>query len=120
MNTFLNFGVILGTVLIRDIILFNTSKLLTYLIYYETLQAHLAVLAIINLFCNFQQFIVIALKELKSELENSFLSEKLLKNILENLLRIENFIEAFEKTFGFQMTLVTINGIFLLVTFVSI
>jgi len=118
-NTLFNVGVFLVGVLIRNFVLFDTKYLFSYVIYYEILQGHLVILTIINLFCNFQQFIVIALKEVINDIQNNFFSEKRLEKSLESLMKIEHFLQAFEKTFGTQLTLVTVNCVFLFVTFVS-
>jgi hypothetical protein len=118
-NTLFNVGGFLVGVMICNVLLFDSHYALSYVLYYEVLITHIAILAIINFFCNFQQLILTNLKEVKEDLNNYFWSESFLNKSLEKLEKIEKCFEIFEKTFGFQLTLVTVNCVFSFVTFVS-
>jgi hypothetical protein len=111
-NTFLNFGLFSTVNLLRLFRLMRTDRLLSYLIWLILFQPHLTILSVLSFFPNFQEFIITALKEVNEHLEDYVMQKKILEKSLTKLIKIENFLAAFEKLFGHQLTLITVNCIF--------
>lgn len=111
-----NVGIFAISIFIRNLRILKNDYLPSYILWFLSSQLYLTTVTIFTFFCNFQQFIVIALKEVKANLHDS----KKFEESLTNLIKIEKFLEAFEKNFGFQLTLVSVNNVFSIVTFVSI
>ena len=119
-NSIYYFGIISTVIIFRNMKVIKTEKFYSYIVWFATFQSHLIGLSTLNFLCNFQQFIVIALTEIEKNLENIIFDEWKLENNLTNYLKIENFLGAFEATFGLQVTFITVNCIFSIVTYVSI
>ncbi|KAL7027069.1 hypothetical protein ACKWTF_005289 [Chironomus riparius] len=116
-STFVNVGIFAISIVIRNLRILRNDYSPTYILWFLSSQLYLTVVTIFTFFCNFQQFIVIALREVKTSLQESECSTKKFEKSLTNLIKIENFLEAFEKNFGFQLTLVAVNYVFSIVTF---
>lgn len=112
LNTILSFGLFTLGNLLRLFRLMKSDQFISYLIWLILFQPHLAILSILSFFANFQQFIIIALKEVHENLEKFVINKKNLEKHLTNLIKIENFLANFEKIFGPQLTLITVNCIF--------
>jgi len=112
LNTVFNFGLFLTVNLLRLFRLMKSDQLVSYLIWLILFQPHLTILSVLSFFPNFQQFIIIALKEVNENVEKFVMKKNILEKSLTKLGKIENFLEAFEKLFGLQLTLITVNCIY--------
>ena len=115
----INIGITAITVLIRNLKILKNDYLPSYILWFLSTQLYLILTAIFAFFCNFQEFIIIALKEVEENIHDSFCDLKSFENSLINLIKIENFLEVFERNFAFQLTIVAVNYVFSIVTFVS-
>lgn len=108
-------------------IVLRNNFLIIILSFYIVMQTHFNYCALVLLFVYSQSFVVVALKEVKVDIKhhsrynnnNHSRRENGLENFLLNLEKIENVLEAFYKTFGPQLTIVTTTYTFLVVTIVS-
>ena len=112
LNTILNFILFTTGNLLRLFRLMKNDRFLSYVIWLILFQPHLTIILVLSFFANFQQFIIISLIEVNENLENFVMKKENLKKSLTNLVKIENFLEAFENIFGLQLTLITVNCIF--------
>lgn len=119
MNTAFNVGVFMTGVLIRQFILYDITYFPSYMVCFGIIQSNLVIHATFNLICNFQHFVVLALREVKERLQNLPWNNENLETSLEDFGKIEKIIETFESIFGLQMTLISVNIVFSVVTFVS-
>lgn len=119
LNTLFNIGLLITAQFVKNFRLLRKDCFLAYFISFLTMQTQLIVLSLFNFVCNFKQFIVIALREERESLNRIVWNNKNLDIHLTNLMKIENCLEAFEENFGLQLTLITVNYMFSIVTFVS-
>ena len=118
-NSIYYFGILATIIITRNMRILKTKNYYAFIVWFATFQSHLIGLAMLNFVCNFQQFIVIALTEIEQHLINLILKKRTLENILMKFMKIENFLGAFETTFGLQLTLITVNCVFSNVAYVS-
>ena len=118
-TTAFNVAILVISVFIRNSRILKNDYLPSYILWFLSSQLYLISVAVFTFFCNFQQFIVIALEEVNENLQDSVWNKEKFEKSLMNLIKIENFLRAFERNFGFQLTLISINYVFSLVTFVS-
>lgn len=116
----LNLGIFALSVLFRNLRILKNDYLPTYILWFLSCQLYLTIVTVFTFICNFQQFLVAALKEVKENLQQSESNVEMFKKSTSNLIKIENFLKVFEKNFGFQLTLVAVNYVFSIVTFVSL
>lgn len=118
-SIFINVGIFAISVLVRNLRILKNDYLPTYILWFLSSQLYLIIVTVFTLFCHFQLFILTALREIKENLQDSVLNSRKFEKSLQNLIKIENFFEKFEENFGFQLTLVSVNYVFSIVTFVS-
>lgn len=119
-NSIYYFGILSTVIIIRNMRILKTENYYAFIVWFATFQSHLIGLAMLNFLCNFQQFIVIAMTKIESNLRNQIWEESTLEKIFNSFMKIENFLAAFETTFGLQLTLITVNSVFSIVTYVSL
>ena len=119
MNTAFNVGVFMSGVLIRETILYDITYFPTYIICFGIIQSNLIIYVTFNFICNFQHLIALALREVRENLQKYILNYENLEICLKSFDKIEKLIKNFENIFGLQLTLISVNVVFSVVTFVS-
>lgn len=116
----LNTVIVAGSIVFRNLRIFRNDYLPVIIVWIVSCQTYFIILSLLNFFSNFNQFIVIALRDTQKNLRDVVWNVKKLEESLINLVKIENFVEEFEKNFGLQLTTVTVNYTILIITFVSL
>lgn len=118
-RTIFNVLILSISTLIRNLKMLKNDYLPTYAMWMFSAQLFFITTFVLVFFWNFQQFILIALKEVKKNLQESLWNKDKFDESLTNLIKIENLLEYFEHNFGFQLTLISVNNIFSNINFVS-
>lgn len=105
-------GVLLYWIILRRDDLFHIVS------FYIIMQTHFTYYGLVMLFLYVQSFIVVALKEVKENINYLWRRAGHVKSVL-NQEKIEILLEVFIHTFGYQLTLITTINLLLLVTLVS-
>lgn len=106
-------------VLIREAIFYDVTYFPSFLVCFGIIQSNLVIYVTFNFICNFQHFVVLALREVKENLQSFPWNYQNLKICLKKFDKLEKIIEKFENIFGLQLTLISVNVVFSVVTFVS-
>jgi len=115
-----NSGMNLIAIFIRNVKILRNDYLPAYIIWFLTIQLYFVIASVFIFFCNFQQFIIVALRNIKDELEIFLWNNKKFDELMTNLIKIDNFMETFENIFGLQLTIISINFVFSTVIYVRL
>lgn len=112
-------GYCIVVMFIRNNFIFRRDSLIAFNAWIAEFYIHMILFTSFNFYCNFQQFLELALKDLKDDLQEFKFSEMNLEIVYIKFLKIETFLEHFERNFGFQFTMIVVNFVFSFITFVS-
>ena len=119
LRTIFNICILTISTFIRNLKMLRNDYLPAYALWILSGQLFFITNFLLVFFWNFQQFILIALREVKDNLQDSVWNKDKVERCLTNLLKVEIFLEYFEQHFAFQLTLISSNYIFSNITFVS-
>jgi hypothetical protein len=105
--------------LIRNSLIYRTDNIFAYIGWFASFKLNFAIAASFNFYNNFQQFVLVILKEIQVDFQDFEFSNDKLEKTIHKLLKIEYFLEIYEKIFGFQQTVANVTCVFAFVTFVS-
>lgn len=114
-----NLGMNFISIFIRNFRILKNDYPPTYILWFLSTELYLVITSIFIFFCNFQQFIIIALNDIRIELDEYMWNNDKILKLFTKLMKIENFLMAFEENFGLQLTLISTNFVFSIVTYVS-
>ena len=105
--------------IVRSLLIYRFDNIFAYIGWFAAFKVNFIISASFNFYNNFQQFLLIVLSEIQSDLQDfEFSNDKLEKSIIK-FVKIENFLQYYEKVFGFQQTVANVTCVFAFVTFVS-
>lgn len=119
-NSFIFVGYCIVVMFIRNSFIFKRDSIIAYNAWIAEFYIHMIIFTSFNFYCNFQQFMELVLKKLRNDIQEFEYNEMNLKELSVKLTGIENFFKHFERTFGFQFTMIIVNFVFSSVTFVSL
>ena len=105
--------------ILRDLFIYRFDNIFAFIGWFAAFKVNFIISASFNFYNNFQQFVLTILQEIQIDLQDfEFSNDKLEKSIIK-FVKIENFLEHYEKVFGFQQTVANVTCVFAFVTFVS-
>lgn len=119
LNTIIFFGYGMLVIFTRNFLIFRRDNVIAYITWISEFFVHIIIFTSFNFYCNFKQFLVIALKEVHEDLQDFEYSSKKLKKAINKFINVNYLLEIFENIFDIQFTTIIFIIVYLFVAFVS-